>query len=357
MEDYYREEFSSTGSAGSQFDDSDVQKPYVSPAGPKSYWRAMEAEQPVQSNMPSMQPEMEPVQPRMRTPQSEMEPMQPRMRTPQPWMEPTQPEMPPTQPWMEPMQPQMPPTQPWMEPMQPEMEPMPPRMRAPQPEMEPIPPTQPWMEPEPSQPQMPPTQPWMEPMQPQMPPTQPWMEPMQPQMPPTQPWMEPMQPQMPSSQPQMPTSQPQPMPQTGMPQFQVPMSYYQAFGFPMTFMQEQENQRDMQRLAQLYPEVARSILELVEEECDKMEYEGSMMFDEMPDRMMFRMICSGIYDQLKDTMQVEEIEDKEEEMVMNQQVRRRYPPNQNWLGDLIQVLMLQEMYRRRCRHRNCRPWF
>lgn len=137
-----------------------------------------------------------------------------------------------------------------------------------------------------------------------------------------------------------------------------PVSYYRSFGYPEVFINEQENERDMRRLSQMYPDVARSIMEYVEDECDKMEYEGSIMFDEMPDRVMFLRLCDGIYNKLKDNFEnVEEIEDKDELFAMNKQTRRRYPPRQNWLGDMIQVIMLQEMYRRRCRHRNCRRWY
>lgn len=138
---------------------------------------------------------------------------------------------------------------------------------------------------------------------------------------------------------------------------QTPMPYYQAYGYPVAFMEEQENERDMQRLKEMYPEVARDILKFVEDECDKMEYEGSMMFDEQPDRVMLSRIRDGIYDKVKDNHELTETDDKDEVFVMNQETRRRYPPNKNWLNDLIEVLLFQEMYRRRCRHRNCRRWY
>lgn len=138
----------------------------------------------------------------------------------------------------------------------------------------------------------------------------------------------------------------------------APVSYYRAFSYPEVFMDEQENEKDMRRLSQMYPDVAKSIVEYVEDECDKMEYEGSIMFDEMPDKVMFQRLCDSIYNKLKDSFEnVREIEDKDELFAMNKQTRRRYPPRKNWLGDMIQVIMLQEMYRRRCRHRNCRRWY
>ena len=139
---------------------------------------------------------------------------------------------------------------------------------------------------------------------------------------------------------------------------QEPMSpYYQMYGYPLAHMEEQENERDMQRLKEMYPEVARNILSYVEEECDRMEYEGSLMFDEQPDMVMVVRIKDNIYDKVKDHFDLSVAEDKDELFAMNTETRRRYPPRKDWLGDLIQVMLFQEMYRRRCRHRNCKRWY
>ncbi len=119
---------------------------------------------------------------------------------------------------------------------------------------------------------------------------------------------------------------------------------------------EEENERDWQRLKDMYPEIAKIILIEVERVCDSMEYEGSMMFDTMPDRVRIRMLTDDIYDKVKDLYPVEETNDQDDMFSMNQEGRRRYPPGQNWLGDFIQVLLFQEMHHRRCRHRGCRRW-
>lgn len=138
-------------------------------------------------------------------------------------------------------------------------------------------------------------------------------------------------------------------------EFAVP--YYQMYGYPIAFAEEQENEKDMQRLKEMYPDVAKQILVHVEEECDKMEYEGSVMFDERPDRVMLFQIRNGIYDKVKDYYELPEDDDKDEVFAMNHQTRKRYPPRKNWLGDMIDIMLFQEMYRRRCRHRNCRKWY
>ena len=73
----------------------------------------------------------------------------------------------------------------------------------------------------------------------------------------------------------------------------------------------------------------------VGETCDKMEYEGSMMFDEYPDRLMIRKMACDISDKIEDIP-----EEKAE-------ARGR-------LTDLAQVMLMDEMHRRRCRYRRRR---
>ena len=46
-----------------------------------------------------------------------------------------------------------------------------------------------------------------------------------------------------------------------------------------------ELEADNSYLKYLYPKITRQISEFVEEECDKMEYEGSLMFDVFPDKI------------------------------------------------------------------------
>ena len=142
------------------------------------------------------------------------------------------------------------------------------------------------------------------------------------------------------------------MPDRNMPK----MPFYMAYPMQNVYLEELEYEKDMQKLKDLYPKEVKSIQALVEEECDKMEYEGSVMFDEYPDRVMMGKIRNTIYDKVKDKYELPEDGDKDEVLAMNRETRRRYPPRKNWLGDMIDVLLFQEMHRRRCRHRNCRGW-
>ena len=72
--------------------------------------------------------------------------------------------------------------------------------------------------------------------------------------------------------------------------------FYMAYPMQTVYMEELEYARDLEKLKGMYPKEVRSIQEMVEDECDKMEYEGSLMFDEYPDRLMVNRIVKRIYD-------------------------------------------------------------
>lgn len=217
--------------------------------------------------------------------------------------------------------------------------------------------------------------------------------------------------------------------------------------YPMQniYMTEMDYDRDMERMKELYPEEAKRIQKLVEEECDQMEYEGSMMFDEYPDRLMLKVICERIYqnamqpqiaeqelqpdqqlpyhlkpaaeqealselngqqpDQAlsheqelsqdqglsEETEMTHEQEPVRDQVLTAEQVEEQNyrrgpgrppgpppppgwgpPPPPGWrppppppgrpphnpgLGNLIEVLLYNEMYNRRCRHNRCRRWW
>ena len=111
----------------------------------------------------------------------------------------------------------------------------------------------------------------------------------------------------------------------------------------------------------------------MEDECDRLEYQCSMMYDEYPDKLQLRMMSGRIYDNV---MKHEKMfyengyEDVAEQLQMEKQQAPRpgrgepaqnRPPQgtgrPNWLRDLIEVMLYQELYKRRCDNRRCRRRF
>ncbi len=146
-------------------------------------------------------------------------------------------------------------------------------------------------------------------------------------------------------------------------QFETPkMPFYMTYPMQNLYLTEMEYEKDMERMKELYPKEVKQILEYVEEECDKMEYEGSLMFDEYPDRLMLEMVVDRIYQ--KASGEGTEVTAEQYWGGMEPPRGGKNPPpppprrgKPDLLRDLIGVMLNNEMYRRRCRHRRCRRWW
>ncbi len=110
--------------------------------------------------------------------------------------------------------------------------------------------------------------------------------------------------------------------------------YYMAYPMPMLYDDEKVEKRDFDYMKSMYPDTAKRVMPYVEAECDRMEYEGSMIYDEYPDQLQIHLMCGRIYDKVKD---------KEE--------------SHERLRELVQVMLFYELYQRRCHHRRARKNF
>lgn len=97
--------------------------------------------------------------------------------------------------------------------------------------------------------------------------------------------------------------------------------------------------KDIEYVKEMYPLTVLAIQELVERECDYLEFTGSMLFDEYPDKLGILRIVNKIFENLK----TDEASCRGEECMT-------YPDDQ-WLKDIIMVMFLNEMYRRRQQRR------
>jgi hypothetical protein len=153
--------------------------------------------------------------------------------------------------------------------------------------------------------------------------------------------------------------------------------YNLPVGVPMMPLYGYDNTEDADKdwdyMKQMYPVIAKKILANIEDECDKLEYDGSCMFDEYPDRVYLSRIVDRIYDKakyLEEDVNGTEIsstsednkEYKDEKINSNQYSYGRYydrnrHSRNNWLRDLIEVLLFNEILNRRRRYRGRRRWF
>lgn len=109
------------------------------------------------------------------------------------------------------------------------------------------------------------------------------------------------------------------------------LPYYMAYPMPLAYDDERIERRDFEYMKSMYPMAVKLLLPYVEEECDRMSYEGSMIYDEYPDQLQIYLMCGRIYNKVKEGHK-----------------------DDNHLRDLIHIMVCQELFRRRCTHRRNR---
>ena len=124
------------------------------------------------------------------------------------------------------------------------------------------------------------------------------------------------------------------------------LPYYMAYPMPLQYDDDRIERRDFEYMKSMYPMAVKKILPYVEEECDRMAYEGSVIYDEYPDQLQIRLMCNRIYDKVRKT---KPYDDEEMEMQASR--------NEEWLKDLVQIMLFQELFQRRNRHRRNRRRF
>ena len=114
--------------------------------------------------------------------------------------------------------------------------------------------------------------------------------------------------------------------------------FYVAMVNPLYMNDEKIQESEFQLMKSYYPGLARIVQERVEEECEYMDYEGSRMYDEYPDKFMLYHTCQKIRKDVEPEVQAQDVPGR-------------------FLDELIQVLLYQEIGRRRCRRHRCRKFF
>ena len=150
------------------------------------------------------------------------------------------------------------------------------------------------------------------------------------------------------------------------------MPYYMAYPMPFSYDDERTERMDFEYMKSMYPDTAKKILPDVEEECDRMEYENSMVYDQCPDKLQLRLMSRRVYDNVRkhermffgdeedaglsglDGDQETGISGTDREREHGRDGRSKSPS----LRDFIEVMLYQELYKRRCDHRRrCRRFY
>lgn len=115
----------------------------------------------------------------------------------------------------------------------------------------------------------------------------------------------------------------------------VPIPFYMTYPGYMGGRNGQEVLRDLEYLQQTYPTQVKRYQRKVAEILDKIDYEGSMIYDEYPDKYCLQRLAKTVTEIMKKEA---ETENKDADMA---------PEKWQMMEEMIQVLICNEVYKRR----------
>lgn len=77
------------------------------------------------------------------------------------------------------------------------------------------------------------------------------------------------------------------------------LPFYMTYPLPLYYQEEDTILKDLEYLQQMYPADARKYQKKIAEILDKLDYEGSMIYDEFPDRWQLYKLSSDILDRIR----------------------------------------------------------
>lgn len=111
------------------------------------------------------------------------------------------------------------------------------------------------------------------------------------------------------------------------------MPYFMAYPDLDYIDEERMSRRDTEYMRSIYPKVAQRLLPYIEDECDRLEYDGSLIYDAYPDKLMLRLLCTRVYEVATiDMVGIGDFVPKEDS---------------HWIREMIEILVYQELCKRR----------
>lgn len=115
------------------------------------------------------------------------------------------------------------------------------------------------------------------------------------------------------------------------------LPFYMAYPMPLFYQEEDTVMRDLEYLQEMYPAEAKKYRKVIVDVLDRLDYEGSMIYDEYPDRWQIYRLTQIIVDRIKEAASAE---------------MRGNAEGLAGVEELVQVLLCGEIYRRRHSNRN-----
>lgn len=121
---------------------------------------------------------------------------------------------------------------------------------------------------------------------------------------------------------------------------QKALPFYMTYPLPLYYQEEDTATRDLEYLQQMYPAEAKKYQKMIAGILDKLDYEGSMIYDEYPDKWQMYKLSQDI---------LERIRRQEEKENLDKIIPKE---KWEWASDLVQIVLFYEVYKRRHNNHN-----
>ena len=151
------------------------------------------------------------------------------------------------------------------------------------------------------------------------------------------------------------------------------MDYYRAFPFYSGYqgysrwssapeVNEDRIAEDLDYLRQMYPSYAKKYQSIISRAVDKMDYDGSFIYDQYPDKLTMQRMVSGIMAVIKTNEEKDMEREKEKEGGIEsedgayesrtQSERQPWAEKEPWIKELVTLVMFYEILGRRRKKRS-----
>lgn len=113
------------------------------------------------------------------------------------------------------------------------------------------------------------------------------------------------------------------------------LPFYLSYSTPYFMKEEDSVLRDLEYLQEMYPKQAKDLQKRIAAVLDKLDYEGSMLYDEYPDKWQLYRLTDTVVGML----QREEDEKEAPEQITEEKWE--------WIKDMVQLVLYYEIYKRR----------
>lgn len=117
-----------------------------------------------------------------------------------------------------------------------------------------------------------------------------------------------------------------------------------SYPMPLFYQEQDTVSRDLEYLQEMYPAEAKKYQKVIAELLDRLDYEGSMIYDEYPDRWQIYRLTRIIVDKIKQA-------DSDGDGGENAEAVKT---EENWerMEEFVQVLLCYEIYKKRHSNKN-----